>query len=225
MEPIGFRLRAWESWKSDHSAEKAGTIPALLRRRITPLGRQALSAAWALPEIANARFILSSRYGEFSRTLSLLESVTSGNDLSPADFTLSVHHALIGLLSIVHGNRRGHTAVAAGRESFCFGLLEAIACLKENPDELVVLIHFEEPLSGPFTVFNEPDEWPIALALAISATGEGELLQLNIEASPLDERPSTSHAQNFLDFIISGSMESLSNGEYRQWRWKRHALD
>jgi hypothetical protein len=64
MEPIGFRLRAWESWKSDHAAERAGTIPALLRRRITPLGRQALNAAWALPETANARFILSSRYGE-----------------------------------------------------------------------------------------------------------------------------------------------------------------
>src|ERR1700681_2963906 len=89
MNPIRFRLRAWESWTPDHNPQKTEALPALLRRRVTSLGRQALGSAWGLPETARARLILSSRHGEFSRTLSLLEAVTSRNDLSPADFTLS----------------------------------------------------------------------------------------------------------------------------------------
>jgi hypothetical protein len=224
MGPTNFRLSGWESWTSDHIVEEAEITPAILRRRVTSLGRQALSSAWKLPETANARFILSSRHGEFSRTLSLLEAVIKRESLSPADFTLSVHHALIGLLSIVHHNHRGHTAVAAGRESFCFGLMEAIACLNENPSEQVVLVHFDEPLPGPFAAFNEPNERPIVLVLALTATGKGEALQMDIDFSPCKEKPSTSHAHDFLNFLTSGSISGLSIGEYRQWRWMRHAL-
>ncbi|MGB9154105.1 MAG: beta-ketoacyl synthase chain length factor [Alphaproteobacteria bacterium] len=224
MNSARFHLRGWKSWAPSQNAEKAEGIPALLRRRVTPLGQQALSAAWNLPETADARLILTSRHGEFSRTLSLLESVANKDDLSPADFTLSVHHALVGVLSIVQGNRKGHTAVASGEESFCFGLLEAVACLKENPNEPVVLIHFDDLLPGPFATFNQPDEQPVALALALSAAGEGEAFQVESTPHPLNDNPTASHAQHFLDFLTSGSTEGLSIGEYRQWRWARHAV-
>jgi hypothetical protein len=225
MKPIGFCLLGWESWPSDHGAEKAKATPPLLRRRVTPIGQQALSAAWHLPETAGARLILSSRHGEFSRTAALLEAVTNKSDLSPADFTLSVHHALIGLLSIVHENCRGHTAVASGKESFCFGLLEAIACLKENPNELVVLVHFDDLLPGAFAEFNEAGERPVALALALSAAGGGEAIRIDFQPTPADEKPSASHARDFLDFLTGGFTEGLSAGEQRQWRWARHAPD
>jgi hypothetical protein len=178
-----------------------------------------------LPETANARLVFSSRHGEFSRTLSLLEAVVNQHDVSPADFTLSVHHALIGLLSIVQGNQRGHTAVASGQESFCFGLLEAIACLKEKPDEPVVLIHCDESLPGPFATFNESDERPIALAVALTAKGGGEFFRLGVKVSSTHEKPSASHAQDFLDFLASGSAECISVNERRQWQWTRHAME
>ena len=144
MKPLNFHIRGWKSWDATRQTGKDEGIPALLRRRVTPIGQHALSAAWELPETKDARLILSSRHGEFSRTLSLLESVANKDEVSPADFTLSVHHALIGLLSIVQENRKGHIAVAAGSESFCFGLMEAVACLHENPSEQVVLIYFDD---------------------------------------------------------------------------------
>jgi len=225
MRPISFRLRGWESWPSGHKAEKAGLIPTLLRRRVTSVGQQALSSAWHLPETAHARLILSSRHGECSRTASLLESAISKSDLSPADFTLSVHHALLGLLSIAHKNNRGHTAVASGQESFCYGLLEAAACAKEMPDELIVLVHFDDLLPPPFSMFNEPAEQPIALALALAATGEGVPLQFTSECSSTGNAPSVSHAQDFLNFINDGLPECVSVGEHRKWRWTRYALD
>ncbi len=224
MKTASFRLRGWGYWTPDCVVEHTNAVPALLRRRVTPLGRQALSSAWELPETANARLILSSRHGEFSRTLSLLEAAANRSDLSPADFTLSVHNALIGLLSIAHGNHKGHTAIAAGQESFCYGLLEAIACLKENPDEPVVLIHFDEPLPGAFSQFNDPTEQPIAIALALATTGEGDLIQIDFEASQHKDKPSTSHSHDFLNFLTGNLTEGLSVGVNVQWRWTRHAV-
>ena len=195
----------------------------LLRRRVTPIGQQALSAAWGLPETKDARLILSSRHGEFSRTLSLLEDVTNKSEVSPADFTLSVHHALIGLLSIAQRNPKGHIAVASGSESFCFGLLEAISCLHEHPSEQVVLIHFDDLLPSSFAPFGEPNESPIALALAIASAGDGEEIQIDVKPSCPNEKKSASHAQDFLDFLAGDTAEVLSIGERQRWRWMRHA--
>jgi len=46
-----------------------------------------------------------------------MEGLVAGEGVSPAEFTLSVHHALVGLLSIAQSNRRGHTALAAGQRA------------------------------------------------------------------------------------------------------------
>jgi len=224
MNPIGFHLRTWASWTPDCGLDNTGALPALLRRRVTPLGRQALSAAWGLSKTESARLVFSSRHGEFSRTLSLLEAVANRTDLSPADFTLSVHHALVGLLSIAQGNHRGHTAVAAGSESFCFGLMEAAACLMENPKEPVVFVHYDEPLPNLYARFNETHTEAVALALTLSATGEGEPIMFHSRCTPAGETRSASHALDFLNFLTSGAIEGSSVGEHQQWLWTRHAV-
>ncbi len=140
MASLHFRLRAWAAWLPGQIEPAAAeSLPLLLRRRIGGLGQQALRAAWSLPDSAAARLIFASRHGEFGRTLSILDALAKGEEISPADFTLSVHHALAGLLSIARGNRHGHTTIAAGRESFGFGLLEALSCLVEKPAEPVGL--------------------------------------------------------------------------------------
>jgi hypothetical protein len=201
MNPINFHLRAWASWIPGLIVKEAEALPASLRRRITPIGRHALSAVWGLPEIANARLVLSSRHGEFSRTASLLEAIVNDNELSPADFTLSVHHALIGLLSISLSNPRGHSAVAAGKDSFCFGL----------------------PLPGAYAVFNDQNEQPIALALVLETAGSSDCFQFDYSAAVGDLKSSVSHAKDFLEFLKNDSMENISIDEHRQWRWKRYA--
>ncbi|MDP9127468.1 MAG: beta-ketoacyl synthase chain length factor [Pseudomonadota bacterium] len=225
MPALSFCVRAWASWIPGDGGElsEVAALPGSLRRRVTTIGRQALGTAWGLPGAEAARLVLSSRHGEFGRTLSLLESVAAKTELSPADFTLSVHNALIGLLSIAQMNRRGHTAIAAGRESLCFALMEAVACLAESPAEPVVLIHYDEPLPGPYATFGDPTETPIALALALAADGSGEKLQLSVEAGSAQGGPAASHAHNFLQFLKSGAAEVLSADVNRQWRWTRHA--
>ena len=198
--------------------------PALLRRRVSALGQEALRAAWSLADSAESRVIVSSRHGEFGRTLSILDSLVDRTEVSPADFTLSVHHALAGLLSIARGNRQGHTAVAAGPESFCFGLLEAAACFAETPAVPVVLLHYDEPLPSPFLTFEEPGASSEVLALLLTIEGPGIPLNLSFDPAPAGATRSASHAKEFLGLLETpGEADRISVGERLAWRWRRHA--
>jgi Beta-ketoacyl synthase, N-terminal domain len=131
--------QGWTAWAAGASRDIAAsgqvetvstTPPPILRRRVTSVGQLALRAAYCLEQPADEpRVILCSRHGEFSRTLGLIQTVAAGEATSPAEFTLSVHHGLAGLLSIAHRNMAGHTAIAAGPDTFGCGMLEALGCL------------------------------------------------------------------------------------------------
>jgi hypothetical protein len=194
-----------------------------LRRRISPLGQAALRCAWRLPDADRARIVSASRHGEFGRTLSILESLAKGETVSPADFTLSVHHALVGLLSIAQGNRKGHTAVAAGPDSFGFGFLEALASLQEKPAEPVVLLYYDEPLPSPYERFDPATEQPLALALSLSSTGEDEPIELDTGALQGSSASAGLPALTFLRFLLSEARATSWEGERLQWRWRRLA--
>src|SRR5690349_17921743 len=141
MIKIDFRVADWAAWSPERADKPAWLAwagladmpepelesppPLSLRRRVTRIGQQALRVAWSLPSSGNVPIIFASRDGEFTRTISVLNTLNKPDTVSPADFSLSVHHALAGLLSIARGNRAGHGAVAAGRDSLWYGLLEA----------------------------------------------------------------------------------------------------
>lgn len=218
-----FWVREWATW-APGKASVDGVTPTLLRRRISPLGREALRAVWSLAESATSRVVVSSRHGEFQRTLSILENLADRTEVSPADFTLSVHHALAGLLSIARGNRQSHTAVAAGPESFCFGLMEAVACLKEELTETVVLLHYDEPLPSPFSIFEEPGTLPEVLALVLAADSPGVPLSLSFRPVLANRVPPASHVMAFLDLLETPEQaELISEGARMEWHWRRHA--
>ena len=118
---ISFQLLGWSAWKETRPAAEdwmrlnvggaedcgflpSGNIPMMLRRRATPVGRAALGAAMGLPHVNDARFILASRHGELARTASILKCLVECEPVSPADFGMSVHHGLSGLLSIATKN-------------------------------------------------------------------------------------------------------------------------
>src|SRR5271168_3310513 len=137
---------AWSRGVKNPQSEiaKAGaSLPLILRRRVSTIGQMAFRASHALSEQRTARFIFCSRHGEFDRTLRILRSLIAREPTSPTDFTLSVHNALAGLLSIAWGNTAGHTAIAAGADSFGYGLMEALACLKAESGAPVMLVYFD----------------------------------------------------------------------------------
>ena len=229
-------VESWLAWagQSQDSGQAGGQagrgwvqpndLPMMLRRRATMVGRKALGAAISLPAVENARYILSSRYGELDRTASILSSLVEKEPVSPADFSMSVHHGLVGLLSIALKNTRGHGAVAGGAESFCYGLLEAASCLASRPDEPVVLIHYDEcPESAFATQIDAPAGLgAVVAALCLSAPTAGEGLAMTIESRKRDDGPSTdSHVLDFLRFILTDAASSASRGNRLSWEWSR----
>jgi hypothetical protein len=205
-------------------AEVAASLPPMLRRRISTIGQRAFRASYALSEQRTARFVFCSRYGELDRTLRILQSLAVQEPISPADFSLSVHNALAGLLSIAWGNTAGHTAISAGADSFGYGLLEAAACLKDGSDDPVMLVYFDDLLPPPYDELADGSETSLAIAMLLKPAGEGpdEYLVAFEPRDPATKSVSASaQSLDFIRFMLSGEREVRSVGDRTQWRWER----
>lgn len=213
-----FSISSWAGWSVDLPGPDLKPLPAGLRRRVTPLGRKTLEVAGALPLPGQARYVFSSRHGEFSRTLAVLRAIAAGEALSPTDFSMSVHHALTGILSIQQGNHAGHTALAAGAESFCFALMEAAAALVDAPRQPVVVVYYDEPLPDEYAAF-EGQSQAIVLALLLTAGDMFSLTQTGNAGALPDVIPA---ALTFWQFLEGDQAGGCYVAETRQWHWKRH---
>src|SRR5262245_42124096 len=223
---------AWRAWAGAADADvgdKAGApiaVPMMLRRRSTPLGSKMIAGALACGEAARTgRYVLASRHGEFSRTLGILKSLAARELPSPADFSMSVHNGLAGLLSIHLGNTQGHTAVAAGLDTFGFGLMEAAARVCEQPSEPVLLFFGDEPLPDEFAAFGADDiDLPLVVALALQApVAEDDAILVGAVPKRTCVRPSTAAPIDFLRFLLSGVQSAASEGARMTWTWRRDA--
>jgi hypothetical protein len=220
--------RDWLAWAGSDvpQAQAAQPIPALpmmLRRRATPIGQKALAAALACEGIDKARYVLASRHGEYDRTVNILLSLANDQQPSPAEFSMSVHHGLAGLLSIHTGNRLGHIAVAASLDSFGYGLLEAASCLADAPETPVLLLYVDAPLPDSYAPFRLAAEatLPVAVALLLAA-GDGSRISIGCAANDAGEG-ADSLAERFLKFLLSGANGGSATGEHMVWRWSRAA--
>lgn len=224
--PASWRVWAGRSDSGDCRDDAAvAPLPMMLRRRLTAAGQRLFQAAAAcLPANVLPRYVLATRHGELARTVNILRAATADELPSPTDFSLSVHHSLIGLLSIHAANRRGHTAISAGGDSFGFGLMEAGAAVAENPDEPVLLLFSDEVLPPEYADFCEPHEAtePMALALLLGAPdGRGETVEFAATGRTENSAPVSSPARDFLQFFLSGAAETVSEGVAMTWRWRR----
>src|SRR5262245_10002291 len=221
---------AWRAWAgaADGNAEapskRAPPIPMMLRRRASPFGQKMVDSAAACGEaLKDARYVLASRHGELGRMIGILRALDAGELPSPAEFSMVVHHALTGLLSIGAGNTRGHTALAAGLDTFGFGLMEAVSCLAERPHEPVLVLYGDQAMPGEYSVFADEDlGLPVVVALALRAPQAGDDA-IVFEASPRAElgTPSCCAAAAFLRFLITAAPTGAAGGCRMDWRWSR----
>lgn len=120
------------SWPCDE--KRLGELPIQASRRLSPLGYKAVQIfnQCTFSNNESIPWIISCREGDISRRFKLLANLAQKEMLSPIDFSMSVHNAIIGFHSIASNNKRAHTALAAGENSLGIGLLESIALLKER---------------------------------------------------------------------------------------------
>jgi hypothetical protein len=192
---------AWRAWSEAPGAlgregvPDARFLPALLRRRCTPLTRIMLRAAFdACPEPlrAEVRTVFASRHGSINESIELIEAVARSQPISPAKFSHTVHNAQAALYSIATGNRRASSSLAAQEDTTAAGWLEALAHLEREPERPLLLVQGDVPLAPTFApLVDEPvASWAVAWLLAAGAADEGEPLALTFAAAaPGDARP------------------------------------
>ena len=111
----------WQAWSQQPSipaltdaAPDVSFLPAMQRRRLSRLARMTFSVGWPLAEGREALpLVFISRHGETPRTFDILSDLAAEQPLSPTQFSLSVHNAIIGLWSIMRGETSEMTALAA----------------------------------------------------------------------------------------------------------------
>ncbi|MBU6420841.1 MAG: beta-ketoacyl synthase chain length factor [Gammaproteobacteria bacterium] len=234
----GFGIRRWRAWApgvetgSDWEAWLAGApaaaspvqpdvsqLPAMLRRRLDPLGRMALHTAWScLDGVAAAQFVFASRHGSLPRTVELLAALARQQPLSPTLFSVSVHNGTAGLYSMARGDRSAATAVAAGADTLGMGLLEA-ACQVNTGAAHVLFCYADESLPEPYT--HAPGNAGNCAAFSIAMLLEpvapaSDVYRLLPAASAASEAP----VKALLRFLIE-HRANADLGVEQRWRLQR----
>lgn len=146
---IGIRCCYWhvgDNMRLNNAAKKSHTfVPPMTLRRLTSLGKNAVKMLEECAVSENIPWVVSCRYGDSERMMSLFTSLVRQEVLSPTDFSMSVHNAIIGMYSIATQNRAPHSALSGGGLSFEAGLIEAYALQKERGGT-IGYIYYDRPL-------------------------------------------------------------------------------
>jgi len=106
------------------------------RRRLSPLSRIVVDtyhrANSSPTEGLQIPSILCSTYGEHVRNTNLILDISANSDVSPTAFSLSVHNAVAGLISIFYGNEAPCLTMATNKKGVSVALFEAYSMLRET---------------------------------------------------------------------------------------------
>jgi hypothetical protein len=222
---------AWEAWAKDpaplaaEGVPDARFLPAMLRRRCTPLTRILLRAAYdACPEaeLAEVRTVFASRHGSINESIELIEAVARGLPLSPAKFSHTVHNAQAGLFSIDSGNRRASSSLAAQEDTLGHGWLESLAHLEREPGRPVLLVVGDVPLAPTFApLVKEPVcSYGAAFLLAREKGGTPISFEVSGLDGPRSDLPWPDAAE-LVRWWLSGESALEIRGARLRFRWSR----
>jgi len=221
------RLLAWSSWTPAQEPPDLSHLPALLRRRMSPLTRMAVSVGLqccqqAGEAPATPRVVFASRHGEMGVTGDLLSQMAAGDPLSPTDFSNSVHHAAAAYWSLATGDQQAIRAVAGGEASFCYGFLDAIGMLGETDHAPVLLIAADAALPPPFDVVagSSGNAYAAAFLLARAAPEDQDAFTFTMEGCAAQRSPGIP-ALDFLQWFLKGEAPLELNLSRRLWRWEK----
>lgn len=195
-------------------------LPAMQRRRLSPLARMVFNVAWPLAEgHAALPLLFVSRHGETPRTHAILSDLARQEPLSPTQFSLSVHNAIIGLWSILRGDTSEMSSLAGEADGLEHAALEAAALLAEGAPAVLLVVAEETP---PDAYAAWVDDVPFAYALALLLE-PGHDWQLTLESpdsapTPVSPWPP---ALELLRCLLQQAPAFRHQWKSRTWTWQR----
>ncbi|ENK2081607.1 beta-ketoacyl synthase chain length factor [Vibrio alginolyticus] len=177
----------WKQWATEIKWPEDGkinvaNIPAMMRRRMSPLSKLAVQTAIEMLNQHQVDYLVfSSRHGELHRSVALVEDIINGEEASPMAFSQSVHNTAAGLATIATKQPIPLTSIAAAENTFQSAILEAWLFLSDNPDKKVLLVDFDEPMPDSYLEYENQQYKGFGLGLILSH-GDGFTVQSSINA-------------------------------------------
>ncbi|MBI2769152.1 MAG: beta-ketoacyl synthase chain length factor [Burkholderiales bacterium] len=201
-------------------------MPAMLRRRLGPLGRLASQAAYTCQQSTTGTpVIFASRYGDAERSLKLLRDFAVGETVSPTDFALSVHNAVGALYSIARHDGSNFSSVAAGPATAAAALVEASALLEDGAREVLVVC-YDAPLPGAYGAFADEPQAPYAWAWRVvrpSAGAAGFRLSCTRSEDPaVNDAAILPFGLDVMRFAVSSDRQLVRAAQGTLWTWRRN---
>lgn len=224
----------WITWSSDpwlpvgQVNPLLSDIPAMQRRRLSPLGKMAVAVATEASQgvvLETLPVVWASRYGDAHRSLEMLSQHAQGEPISPAAFAISVHNGIGAQYSITKAVTQNATSVAAGVMSGQAGLMEAISLLDDGHPEVLV-VHYDAPLPEAYASFHDSPMTEYAWALRVGRADPARAhFTLHCQASSSPDSASVAllpPGLELLRFLISGTPQLVQEHQGRHWTWRRH---
>jgi hypothetical protein len=193
-------------------------IPASLRRRMSLPSKLAVHIALSLASRHQLDYaIFVSRHGELQRTCQLLDEILSGAEASPTAFSQSVHNTAAGLFTIAAHSNLPVTSLAACEDSFCQGMLEAFARIKQPTRDKLLLVCFDELVPDAYKPYAAEEVFPYALGLILEHGADWSLATSGSTAASLGAR--VPQALEFLMHYLNKDREFVISGKRHDWFW------
>lgn len=204
-------------WPTDLTPVPATLIKPMARRRMSSLSKLAMQTALQISVEESIDYIIfSSRHGELTRTVKLIEDIMSGEDASPMAFSQSVHNTAAGLFTISTGRATPVTSIAAVESTAHHAFIEASIYLQENPEHHVLVVDFDEPLPNPYQQYEKQNYQGVAFAALLSA---GEQYQLSWCQSTTKSGAVMPQTFSIIDYLLNKKEKIEIVDNRRCWKW------
>lgn len=192
-------------------------LPAIQRRRLSPMARMVFACAWPLAEgVAPMPVVFASLHGETSRTFGLMRSLSQDEPLSPTAFGLSVHNAIAGLWSIIRREPTESVALCVANDGLEHAFIEACTLLAQGHANVLVVVTEERP---PEQYAPWIEEVPFAYATAFRVVaGKDWAVAPTTADGPNALWP---NALNLVRHLALGTSTWRNSVNDRAWTWTR----
>jgi hypothetical protein len=186
--PFVLEVADWAALISTDPVEQIGaaegpeTIPAQMRRRLPPFAREVARCALPILRADPASVVVfASPHGDLVSAATLLSDLARKELLSPALFSLSVHNAPAGVLSLCVTERGDHTAIAGDAATLPAALIECYARLAESGSDALTLVYADQKFPEVYAHLEE-DAPGVVLALRLRRASGAAAAQAMIRA-------------------------------------------
>lgn len=177
-------MRIWHAWPK-LNGEAIGLAPSepnvkfvdpMVRRRLNPFGRASLATLHALYSRADGAMpmVFASRHGDLLRTIDMLKTIAGSASISPTNFGLTVHNAVVGIAAILFKNTQPALAISAGLDTFWFGLADAVA-RSQATNQSHLYIFADLPTPDIYRQYADVEDLARVFACVIQAQQSGQI--------------------------------------------------